>query len=269
MSRIKSLASSKDIAPLLIGALLGVTGCTGDNGATGAPGPPGEAGEPGEMGSNGNTGEKGDLGANGDPGEAGVQGPPGPMGASGVVNAVAPLTYDAATQAVGIQLPACGQSEALTTDGSALSCLALSPSVARITVAAPSFAPAAGTIPDLKPRCVTSAMVGAEFYAHVPLPEGATPTKFSCFGPDDGDPPRTIDVLVYDGAFQTSAPSPCATIVLASEIGSVVECSDQSAFPSTLMSADDQADQLWYELRYTVPESNFCLTSCVVEYDVP
>ncbi len=133
----------------------GLTGATGATGATGPQGPQGEQGIQGPQGLKGDKGDKGDTGDTGPQGpqgiqgiqgetgpagatgpagptgpqgpqgiqgETGPQGPQGPTGAtgatgpSGVVTATSPLTYDAPTQTVAIDVNAAG----ITINGTAV-----------------------------------------------------------------------------------------------------------------------------------------------------
>jgi hypothetical protein len=78
----------------------------GAPGPQGPAGPPGPQGEPGEQGIPGPKGDKGDQGEQGIPGEKGDKGDQGEPGEPGVVAATAPLSYDAPTQTVSIDLSA-------------------------------------------------------------------------------------------------------------------------------------------------------------------
>lgn len=79
-------------------------------GAPGPEGPPGPQGVPGQQGIPGPKGDKGDRGEQGIPGDPGPPGPKGDKGDQGdpgqpgVVAATAPLSYDAQTQTVSIDL---------------------------------------------------------------------------------------------------------------------------------------------------------------------
>lgn len=76
----------------------GPKGDKGDKGDRGEQGIPGDPGPPGPKGDKGDQGEPGQKGDKGDPGD------PGPPGPSGVVSASAPLSYDAQTQNISIDL---------------------------------------------------------------------------------------------------------------------------------------------------------------------
>jgi hypothetical protein len=83
----------------------GPTGATGATGATGPQGPQGIQGIKGDKGDTGATGASGATGAQGPQGIQGIKGDKGDTGANGpagVVAATAPITYNAGTQAVGI-----------------------------------------------------------------------------------------------------------------------------------------------------------------------
>lgn len=78
----------------------------GAPGPEGQPGPPGPAGPAGPQGQQGIPGQKGDPGEPGQPGPKGDKGDQGDPGQPGVVYAIAPLSYDAPTQTVSIDLSA-------------------------------------------------------------------------------------------------------------------------------------------------------------------
>jgi hypothetical protein len=103
----------------------GATGATGLQGPEGPQGPQGIQGETGLTGATGPQGPQGETGPQGPQGIQGIQGETGPTGAtgatgpqgpSGVVAATSPITYDAETQTVAIDVNAAG----ITINGTAV-----------------------------------------------------------------------------------------------------------------------------------------------------
>jgi hypothetical protein len=100
----------------------GIQGETGPQGPQGLKGDTGDQGPQGIQGLTGATGPQGPQGDTGPQGPQGIQGltgatgPQGPQGPSGVINATAPLTYDAPTQTVAINTTAAG----ITINGTAV-----------------------------------------------------------------------------------------------------------------------------------------------------
>jgi hypothetical protein len=80
----------------------GIQGVKGDKGDQGLKGDKGDKGDQGDQGPQGIQGIQGVKGDKGDKGDTGDTGPQGIQGIPGVVTATAPITYDAPTQAVGI-----------------------------------------------------------------------------------------------------------------------------------------------------------------------
>lgn len=80
----------------------GAPGAKGDKGDAGVAGTPGAKGDKGDAGAPGSPGPKGDPGADGADGADGAPGSDGADGAPGVVAATGPITYDSATQTVGL-----------------------------------------------------------------------------------------------------------------------------------------------------------------------
>jgi hypothetical protein len=94
----------------------GLKGDTGDQGPQGIQGLTGATGPQGPQGDTGPQGPQGIQGIQGETGPQGATGATGPQGPSGVINATAPLTYDAPTQTVAINTTAAG----ITINGTAV-----------------------------------------------------------------------------------------------------------------------------------------------------
>lgn len=102
------------------GSMIFTLGAPGQPGPPGPPGPQGQQGVPGQKGDKGDKGDRGEQGIPGEPGppgpkgDKGDQGDPGP---SGVVSATAPLSYDAQTKNISINLSAYATQSFVTSQG--------------------------------------------------------------------------------------------------------------------------------------------------------
>ena len=104
MATLSTVISYSEPAGSLV-AQLGAPGPQGQPGPPGPEGPQGQQGIPGQKGDPGQPGPKGDKGDQGDPGQPGV------------VYAIAPLSYDAPTQTVSIDLSAYATQSFVTSQG--------------------------------------------------------------------------------------------------------------------------------------------------------
>lgn len=99
------------------GSMVFTLGAPGPQGPVGPQGPAGPQGPVGPIGPKGDKGDQGDPGLPGPPGPKGDKGDKGDPGEPGVVSASAPLSYDAQTQNISIDLTGYATESFVTSQG--------------------------------------------------------------------------------------------------------------------------------------------------------